>query len=59
MLPEEEELRELLEQSMDKAINKWLDKQFATFGKWTLHGLLAVFFAGLLYLYFHTQGFKL
>ena len=33
-----------------EAIQEWLDVQFATLGKWTLTGILASAFAGLVYL---------
>ena len=33
-----------------EAINEWLDVQFATLGKWTLTGILAAAFGGLVYL---------
>ena len=33
-----------------EAIQEWLDVQFATLGKWTLTGILAAAFGGLVYL---------
>ena len=39
-----------------EALQEWLDKQFATFGKWTLSGLMALAFAGLVYLALSGQG---
>lgn len=33
-----------------EAINEWLDRQFATFGRWTFYGLLSAALAGLIYL---------
>lgn len=53
------EQKKVLEEAIDNAITKWLDKQFATFGKWTFHGLLAAVLAGAVWLYFHSGGFKL
>ena len=50
--------RKMLEEALDHAIEKWLDKQFSTFGKWTLRGVAAVAFAALAWAYFHTGGFK-
>ena len=44
MLPEEQ--RALVKES----IQEWLDAQFALLGKWTLGGILAAAFAGLVYM---------
>ena len=39
-----------------EALQEWLDKQFASFGKWTAMGLLALAFAGCVYLGLMSQG---
>lgn len=39
-----------------EALEEWLDKKFAQFGKWTLGGLSALAFAGLVYLALAGQG---
>lgn len=43
---------------VEKAIDSWLDKQYANFGKWTMRGVLAAATAGMFYLYVKTGGFK-
>jgi hypothetical protein len=40
------------------AIDAWLDKQFATFGKWSLAGLGSAALAALAYVYFTSHGLK-
>ena len=39
-----------------EAINEWLDKQFATIGKWTLGGLVSAILAALLYFTLTNSG---
>ncbi len=39
-----------------EAINEWLDKQFATLGKWTLGGLVSAILAALLYFTLTNNG---
>lgn len=54
MIPEldKEEWKALVKE----ALQEWLDRQFATFGKWTMAGLLSAALAGLLYLYLISNG---
>jgi len=40
-------------EAIKEALQEWLDKQFATFGKWTLAGLLSAALAGAVYLAMH------
>ena len=54
----DEDERRAMEAALDSAIEKWLDKQFTTFGKWSFRGILAVIIGGALWLYFHTGGLK-
>lgn len=37
-------------QAIKEALQEWLDKQFAAFGKWTLAGLLSAALVGAVYL---------
>jgi hypothetical protein len=39
-----------------EAISEWLDKQFATLGKWTLGGLCSAGLAVLAYMLLTQQG---
>lgn len=43
--------------AMKEALNEWLDKQWAQFGKWTAGGLMSLAIAALAYLYSKTHGF--
>lgn len=43
--------------AMKEALNEWLDKQFAIFGRWTMGGLASTAIAGLAYAYSKTHGF--
>jgi hypothetical protein len=43
--------------AMKEALNEWLDKQWAQFGKWTMGGLASTAIAGLAYMYSKTHGF--
>lgn len=56
LTPEQEKV--LLRKVFDDAIRDWLDKKFADFGRWSLKGIMAAAFSGLVYWYVHTGGFK-
>jgi hypothetical protein len=49
--------KEEQKQVFKEVLDEWLDKQFATFGRYTLAGLVSVGIAGLIYLWVHTKGF--
>lgn len=52
-----DEAKKLADKEVVKeALEEWLDKKFAQFGKWTLGGLCALAFAGLVYLALAGQG---
>lgn len=46
-----------LKEVVKEAIQEWLDKQYATFGKWSLAGLFSMALAGLLWFWISTHGF--
>ncbi|BBB65923.1 hypothetical protein UNDYM_1670 [Undibacterium sp. YM2] len=48
--------KEAEKEILKEALQEWLDKQFALFGKWTLAGLFALAFSGLVYLALSGQG---
>ncbi|MFZ6767526.1 hypothetical protein ACO0LM_10605 [Undibacterium sp. Di26W] len=53
----DKDLQRLAEkEAIKEALQEWLDKQFALFGKWTLAGLAAAGLAGLVYLALMGQG---
>lgn len=43
--------------AMKEGLKEWLDEMFATFGRWTMTGLIAAAFAGLVYLALVGAGF--
>lgn len=53
------EQKKVFQDMLDASIENWMNRQFAEIGKWTLRGLAASLAAGLIWLYFHTGGFKL
>lgn len=40
----------------DAAVDRWLDKQFAKFGKWAIGGMLAALFVWGVKIYFASGG---
>lgn len=40
-----------------EAITEWLDAKFSEFGKWSFFGIVAMFFAWLVYQYMTSAGF--
>lgn len=47
---------EILKQAVKEAIHEWLDSRYATLGRWTMNGLCALAFAGMVYLALRGQG---
>lgn len=39
-----------------EALKEWLDDQLMKFGRWSFMGVLAMAFAGLVYLFMQSQG---
>jgi len=54
----DDEQKKMMADALDAAVDRWMDKQFANFGKWTVRGILALIFGGAVWLYFHTGGLK-
>ncbi|MDY7579346.1 hypothetical protein RGU70_13590 [Herbaspirillum sp. RTI4] len=48
--------KDVQKEAVKEALREWLDSQFATFGKWTLSGLVASAFAGMIYLWLASHG---
>lgn len=40
-----------------QAATEWMDRQFATVGKWTVRGIASMAIAGLVYLFIVFHGF--
>ena len=55
---EDEEQRRIFKEALAEAVDNWLDRQWASFGKWTARGAMALLFGFLAYMYFTTHGFK-
>ena len=54
MTPEEQ--KELQKAAIKEAIQEWLDKQFATVGRWTVRGIVSAALAVLFYFYAASHG---
>ncbi|MFZ6734755.1 hypothetical protein ACO0LG_22720 [Undibacterium sp. Ji42W] len=53
----DKDLQRLAEkEAMKEALQEWLDKQFAEFGRWTLKGLAAAGLVALIALILMSQG---
>ncbi|WP_156396880.1 hypothetical protein [Noviherbaspirillum sp. Root189] len=48
--------KDLQKEILKEAISEWLDKQFATLGKWTLGGICSAGLAALVVWMLSTQG---
>lgn len=48
--------KEVMKEAMKEALREWLDEKYATFGKWSLHGLAAAGLAAIAYLILITNG---
>jgi hypothetical protein len=48
--------KDIQKEILKEAISEWLDKQFATFGKWTLCGIFSAGLGVLAYLLLTSQG---
>ena len=48
--------KDVQKEAVKEALSEWLDKQFATFGKWTLSGILSAALAGAVYLWMASHG---
>lgn len=42
--------KEVQKEAVKEALKEWLNEQYASFGRWTFHGLLSAAFIGLVYL---------
>lgn len=49
---------ETQKQVIKEALQEWLDKQFATLGRWTVGGLCSMALAVLVYLYLSQHGWS-
>lgn len=49
---DKEEFRKVVKE----VLTEWLDEKYASFGKWSLHGLLAMLLVGGVYLFMISNG---
>ncbi|MFP3564675.1 hypothetical protein [Paraburkholderia sp. SIMBA_030] len=56
-MPVEGMSQEEVKKALKEGLTEWLDKQFATLGKWTLGGIASLGLAALAYAFFQTKGF--
>jgi hypothetical protein len=57
-MPVEGLTQDEVKNALKEGLNEWLDKQFATLGKWTLGGIASLGLAALAYAFFQTKGFS-
>ena len=50
--------REEQKEIVKEAIREWLDEKYSSFGKWTLHGVLASVLGAVAYYLVAHGGFK-
>ena len=61
-LEKERRLRDLdktiLKEAMKESLREWLDEKYIEFGKWSMHGLLALALGAMVYLIIWSQWHK-
>lgn len=48
--------KDTTKEAVKEALKEWLDEKYMTFGKWSLHGILAMVLAGGVYLAMVSNG---
>lgn len=48
--------KDLMKAAVKEALKEWLDAKYSAFGRWSLHGLLALALAGGVYLAMLASG---
>ena len=43
-------------EAVKEALKEWLDDKYSAFGRWSLHGLMAMVLAGVVYLFMISNG---
>lgn len=56
--PHDPAAKALFKETLREAIDEWMDKQFAKFGRWSLYGIVVFLFGVVTYLYLNMHGFK-
>jgi len=49
--------KDVMKEAVKEAIKEWLDEQFIRVGKWTMHGIAAMGFAALVYVWLMIHGY--
>lgn len=50
--------KDVQKEAVKEAIQEWMDKQFATFGRWSFYGIVSMAVAGISYLFLSSHGWK-
>jgi hypothetical protein len=53
---DKDEQKEMLKAAFREVAEEWLDRQFATFGKWTAAGIASLLLVMALYLWLNMNG---
>jgi hypothetical protein len=48
--------KDTFKEAAKEALKEWLDEKYLVFGKWSLHGLLAMALAALVYWFMVSNG---
>lgn len=54
----EDREKQVVKEALKEGIQDWMDKQFASLGRWTFRGMCAISFAVVIYLWLSTHGWK-
>lgn len=55
-MPEELKSNPDFKEAVKEGIQEWLDKQFASFGRWTFYGIISAALGGTVYLALVKMG---
>lgn len=51
-----DEDKEVLKEAFKEVLHEWLDEKYAQFGKWSLHGFMAMALGGIVWLILVANG---
>lgn len=51
-----DEDKEILKEAFKEVLHEWLDAKYAQFGKWTIHGFMAMALGGIVWLILVANG---
>lgn len=56
--PEDRRKHDDMKTAVKEALREWLDEKYALFGKWSLHGLMALGLAAVVVLILWSNGWR-